>query len=60
MQKNMGEVGHVINVGDGIARVYGLTQAKVGELVRFSSNVAGMVLNLESDNVGVVIFGEDR
>ncbi|SIO73566.1 F-type H+-transporting ATPase subunit alpha [Babesia microti strain RI] len=59
-QKNMGEVGHVINVGDGIARVYGLTQAKVGELVRFSSNVAGMVLNLESDNVGVVIFGEDR
>lgn len=54
------EVGHVLNLGDGIARVYGLESVQAGELVEFDSGVKGMVLNLESDNVGVVIFGEDR
>lgn len=53
------EFGHVLNLGDGIARVYGLENAKVGELVEFQSGVSGMVLNLETDNVGIVIFGED-
>ncbi len=53
------EVGHVLNLGDGIARVYGLENVKAGELVEFDSGVKGMVLNLEADNVGVVIFGED-
>lgn len=54
------EVGQVISVGDGIARVYGLDNVKSGEMVEFTrSNVSGMVLNLEEDNVGVIIFGED-
>lgn len=53
------EVGTVISVGDGIARVFGLDQALAGELVEFGSGVSGLVLNLEEDNVGVALFGED-
>lgn len=52
------ETGTVISVGDGIARIYGLENALSGELVEFPHNIIGMVLNLEEDNVGVVIFGE--
>jgi len=54
------EVGQVLSVGDGIARVYGLDNVQAGEMVEFSSGVKGMALNLEKDNVGVVIFGDDR
>lgn len=54
------EVGHVLTVGDGIARVHGLQNAQAGELVTFASGERGMALNLESDNVGVVIFGDDK
>ena len=54
------EVGEVIAVGDGIARVYGLDEVMAGELVEFPGGIVGMALNLEADNVGVVIFGEDR
>ena len=54
------EVGQVLSVGDGIARVYGLDQCQAGEMVEFESGVRGMALNLESDNVGIVIFGPDR
>lgn len=54
------ETGTVLAVGDGVARVYGLENAMAGELVEFSSEVYGMVLNLEQDSVGVVIFGEDK
>jgi F-type H+-transporting ATPase subunit alpha len=53
------EVGRVIQVGDGIARVYGLENALAGELLEFPGDVVGMVLNLEEDNVGVVLLGED-
>ncbi len=53
------ETGTVISVGDGIARIYGLENAMAGELVDFPHNIEGMVLNLEEDNVGVVIFGQD-
>ncbi|HIF61628.1 MAG TPA: F0F1 ATP synthase subunit alpha [Candidatus Pelagibacter sp.] len=54
------EVGQVLSVGDGIARVHGLDNVQAGEMVEFSTGVKGMALNLEVDNVGVVIFGEDR
>ena len=54
------EVGQVLSVGDGIARVYGLDNVQAGEMVEFSGNIKGMALNLENDNVGVVIFGDDR
>ena len=54
------EVGQVLSVGDGIARVYGLDNVQAGEMVEFSDGLKGMALNLESDNVGVVIFGDDR
>ena len=54
------EVGRVLSVGDGIARVYGLDQVQAGELVEFDGGIKGMALNLETDNVGVVIFGNDR
>ncbi len=54
------EVGTVISVGDGIARAYGLDQAMAGELVEFSSGIMGLVLNLEEDNVGIALFGEDK
>ena len=53
------EVGQVLSVGDGIARVYGLDNVQAGEMVEFSTGLKGMALNLESDNVGVVIFGDD-
>jgi len=54
------EVGQVLSVGDGIARVYGLDNVQAGEMVEFSGGIKGMSLNLENDNVGVVIFGDDR
>jgi len=52
------EVGEVVSVGDGIAKIYGLDNVQVGELVEFDSGVKGMALNLETDNVGVVVFGD--
>ncbi len=52
------EVGTVLQVGDGVARIYGLTKAQAGELIEFENGLQGLVLNLEEDNVGVVIFGE--
>ncbi len=54
------EVGRVLSVGDGIARVHGLDNVQAGEMVEFPGGIMGMALNLESDNVGVVIFGSDR
>ena len=54
------EVGKVLSVGDGIARIYGLDNVQAGEMVEFSDGSKGMALNLESDNVGVVIFGDDK
>jgi F-type H+-transporting ATPase subunit alpha len=54
------EVGQVLSVGDGIARIYGLDNVQAGEMVEFSDGSKGMALNLEKDNVGVVIFGDDR
>jgi F-type H+-transporting ATPase subunit alpha len=54
------EVGQVLSVGDGIARAYGLDKVQAGELVEFEDGTRGMALNLETDNVGIVIFGEDR
>ncbi len=54
------EVGQVLSVGDGIARCYGLDNVQAGEMVEFESGVQGMALNLETDNVGIVIFGSDR
>jgi F-type H+/Na+-transporting ATPase subunit alpha len=59
-EAEVAEVGRVLAVGDGIARVYGLDQVQAGEMVEFPGGIKGMALNLESDNVGVVIFGEDR
>jgi len=59
-EADMAEVGEVVSVGDGVARIYGLDKVKAGEMVEFSSGVKGMALNLETDNVGVVIFGDDR
>ncbi len=56
---DVAEVGTVLSVGDGIARIYGLDKVQAGELVEFPNGVKGMALNLESDNVGVVIFGDD-
>ena len=53
------EIGTVISIGDGIARAYGLDQAMAGELVEFKSGIMGLVLNLEEDNVGIALFGED-
>jgi len=57
---DLAEVGEVLSVGDGVARIYGLDNVQAGEMVEFSSGVKGMALNLEVDNVGVVIFGNDR
>jgi F-type H+-transporting ATPase subunit alpha len=54
------EVGQVLSVGDGVARVHGLDKVQAGEMVEFPGGIRGMALNLESDNVGVVIFGDDR
>ncbi len=59
-EAEVAEVGQVLSVGDGIARVYGLDNVQAGEMVAFPGDVRGMALNLESDNVGVVIFGDDR
>ncbi len=56
----MSETGTVLSVGDGVARIYGLETAMQGELIEFPGDIFGMVLSLESDSVGVVIFGEDR
>lgn len=59
-EAEVSEVGQVLSVGDGIARVYGLDNVQAGEMVEFPGGVRGMALNLEEDNVGVVIFGSDR
>ncbi|MFC7347160.1 F0F1 ATP synthase subunit alpha [Chryseobacterium zhengzhouense] len=59
-QSNVEEVGTVLTIGDGIARVYGLEHVQYGELVKFSSDVEGIVLNLEEDNVGVALLGESK
>jgi F-type H+-transporting ATPase subunit alpha len=59
-EADVAEVGQVLSVGDGVARVYGLDKVQAGEMVEFPGGVRGMALNLESDNVGVVIFGDDR
>lgn len=56
---NIHEIGRVLSIGDGIARVYGLNKVQAGEMVEFSSGVKGMALNLENDNVGIVVFGND-
>ena len=56
---NIDEVGRVLSIGDGIARIHGLDKVQAGELVEFASGVKGMALNLENDNVGVVLFGSD-
>jgi proton translocating ATP synthase F1 alpha subunit len=56
---NIDEIGRVLSIGDGIARVYGLNKVQAGEMVEFASGVKGMALHLESDNVGVVLFGND-
>ena len=57
---NVDEIGQVVSVGDGIARVWGLDHLQSGEMVEFSSGVRGMALNLETDSVGIVIFGDDK
>ena len=59
-ESTVDEVGKVLSVGDGIARVYGLDNVQAGEMVEFPGGIKGMALNLETDNVGVVIFGSDR
>src|SRR5436305_5912201 len=59
-EAEVSEIGQVLSVGDGIARIYGLDNVQAGEMVEFPGGVRGMALNLESDNVGVVIFGSDR
>ena len=59
-EAEVAEVGRVLSVGDGIARVHGLDQVQAGELVEFDGGIKGMALNLETDNVGIVIFGSDR
>ena len=59
-EAEVSEVGQVLSVGDGIARVYGLDNVQAGEMVEFPGGIRGMALNLEADNVGVVIFGNDR
>ena len=59
-EAEVSEVGQVLSVGDGIARAYGLDNVQAGEMVEFENGIRGMALNLESDNVGIVIFGSDR
>ncbi|MGE0829806.1 MAG: F0F1 ATP synthase subunit alpha [Hyphomonadaceae bacterium] len=59
-EAQVADIGRVLSVGDGIARIYGLDNVQAGEMVEFPGGVKGMALNLERDNVGVVIFGEDR
>ena len=59
-EADVAEVGQVLSIGDGVARVYGLDNVQAGELVEFPGGIKGMVLNLEVDNVGIVVFGDDR
>ena len=59
-EADVAEVGQVLSVGDNVARIYGLDNVQAGELVEFPGGLMGMALNLEADNVGVVLFGEDR
>ena len=59
-QAQLEEIGTVLQIGDGIARVFGLTKVQAGEMVEFSSGIKGMALNLETDNVGIVVLGNDR
>src|SRR6187431_2369210 len=59
-EAEVAEIGQVLSVGDGIARVYGLDNVQAGEMVEFADGTRGMTLNLETDNVGIVIFGSDR
>ena len=59
-ESEISEVGQVLSVGDGIARIYGLDKVQAGEMVEFPGGIKGMALNLEEDNVGVVIFGDDH
>ncbi|MCZ8315892.1 F0F1 ATP synthase subunit alpha [Phreatobacter sp.] len=59
-EAEVSEVGQVLSVGDGIARVYGLDNVQAGEMVEFDNGIRGMALNLETDNVGIVLFGADR
>jgi F-type H+/Na+-transporting ATPase subunit alpha len=59
-EAEVSEIGQVLSVGDGIARIYGLDKVQAGEMVEFPGGIRGMALNLEADNVGVVIFGDDR
>ena len=56
-EAQVSEVGSVLSVGDGIARIHGLDQVQAGEMVEFANGIKGMALNLEADNVGVVIIG---
>merc|ERR1712032_1491144 len=60
ISSNLEETGRVLSIGDGIARVYGLKNIQAEEMVEFSSGLKGMALNLEPDNVGVVVFGNDK
>ena len=59
-ESDVSEIGQVLSVGDGVARVYGLDNVQAGEMVEFPGGIKGMTLNLETDNVGIVIFGDDR
>ncbi|MEM6780955.1 MAG: F0F1 ATP synthase subunit alpha [Pseudomonadota bacterium] len=59
-QADVAEIGQVLSVGDGVARIYGLDNVQAGELLEFPGGIKGMALNLEDDNVGAVIFGQDR
>ncbi len=59
-EAEVSEIGQVLSIGDGIARVYGLDNVQAGEMVEFPTGIKGMALNLEVDNVGIVVFGEDR
>ena len=59
-QADVHEVGRVLSVGDGIARIYGLKGVKAGEMVEFSSGLKGMALHLATDHIGVVVFGDAR
>jgi F-type H+-transporting ATPase subunit alpha len=59
-QADVAEIGQVLSIGDGVARVYGLDNVQAGEMVEFPGGIMGMALNLEADNVGVVVFGNDR
>ena len=60
LDQDVAEVGQVLSVGDGIARIYGLDNVQAGEMIEFPGNIKGMALNLEQDNVGAVIFEDDR